>query len=181
VVFTRRIRVKRILIAIACILVAPAAVQAGTVWTSPPAGCTPSDGSMQFNRYTVVGGTIKHQSSNVDLITIYCRIPGGGTTAGSAAVVDRISMTYRDSDGSLGSGIYVTAHLIHMDPLGYITVIGTVASNSFVETGIVRKTVTFPAYAMDFATGEYYVRVDLDRVTINDVAIVYALALQNGP
>lgn len=136
---------------------------AGTLWSTPAAACAPLDSSIQSNRYTIVAGSVKFTTS-VSPITLFCPVnvplnPSGPTT------VSQLSVLYQDSDGELG-GVDISAQLIQMDRVnGSITVLGTFDSSAFSSTGTVQNTTAFPTVTIDKSLYDYYIRVDMQRVT----------------
>lgn len=159
-------------IAFAILLVALAGgeARASDQFNSVAAGCVPGDPAMHFNRYLITAGTVKHQSGKTGLITLYCNIPMAITPPKT------LELIYSDSDP--GADTFVSASYIKMNKSnGTITTIATTSSNSGAQDGAVHFVETRFSDAYDLAQHLYYVRVDLDRKLVSNVAVFYGVTV----
>jgi len=145
----------------------------GVRWSAnAAAGCTAGDSTIHDNRYLITAGSVKHQETNSDLITLYCPVHN------QPNFVNRLWVTYRNSTGSSSALSYISASLIRMDiSNGSITTIVTFNSKQFADTGDTVNYVGFPGYTFDGTRYYYYVRIDLKRNTPSDLVIFYGVAL----
>ena len=139
-------------------------------WTTNGAGCTAGDPAVQNNRYLVSGGSVKHQSANADLITLYCPI-----TNPALGVVNHLRVTYQDNDNTnTGTPTDVTASVVGMNPAdGSLTTYLTLSSSSYTAT-----TGTGVQHDVGLPSGQYfsnvliyYLRVDIQRHSTSSTCV----------
>jgi len=86
-------------------------------------------------------------------------------------------MTYRDSTGT-GTSARVRARLFRMAVGKTNTnVLAEVDSDGFGDTGTVLHFSAQFSHSFDFGGGVYWVRVELDRSSTSEVAIIHSVAL----
>jgi len=146
------------------------------VWGGSAVICMPDDQTIMGNRYLTSAGSVKHSSTSSDLITLYCLVkPVGGSKA------DYLWVAYQDSDGT-GTNTYVRVSFVQMSrSSGVETTLVTLDSNSSSSTGFTQRSVNLATVNFDMEHYVYYMRVQLDRGSIADTAILYTMSLQLGP
>ena len=163
---------RRLAIALLILLVAFAGgkARANDQYNSVAAGCVPGDPAMHFNRYLITAGTVKHRSDKVGLITLYCNIPMAITPPKT------LELAYSDNDPEINT--FVSASYIKMHKSsGGITPIATTSSNNGVQDGAVRLVATTFSDTYDLTHYLYYVRVDIDRSQVSNVAVFYGVSV----
>jgi hypothetical protein len=139
-------------------------------FNSVAAGCVPGDPAMHFNRYLITAGTVKHQSNKVGLITLYCNIPMAITPPKA------LELTYSDDDP--GTNTFVSAAYIKMHKSsGGITTVATASSNNGIQDGTVHSVETSFSDTYDLIHYLYYVRVDIDRSRLSNIAVFYGVTV----
>lgn len=153
------------------------AAQAQTPWSSPAAACVPSDITTKFNRHKINNASVEHATGNIDPITFTCQIPRFENANTGWTLV----MTYRDSTGNLGGGVFVKARLFRM-PIRSAKPrhLATVSSNDFPDTVLATKASGGFTHDFDFNVNTYWVRIDMDRSTANQTVILHTVLL-TGP
>ena len=158
------------------------------VWNSNGAGCVPDIPAMQYNRYLDTGGSTKHQSTNADVITLYCPI----TMLVNETAPDNLRVTYQDNDNTnTGTPTDVTVTLNAVSDIdGTLSTIATFSSTSFPATfgGGVQNTVAITGYTFELGLYYYYLRVDIQRHSASGTcigggpctAIFYGASLTQG-
>ena len=159
------------------VLAAPSLALAQVKWSSVGAGCAAGDPAIQGNHYLITAGSVKHRSTSVDQITLYCPIAPNQSTGANA-----FSLTYQDSTG-FSTSANIRATLIRMDRNnGATSTVATIDSNGSGTTTATR-TWTFGTTFGDVANMNwdqyyYYVRVDLDRSLATEAVILFGVALE---
>jgi hypothetical protein len=145
-------------------------VRANDQFNSVAAACVPGDPAMHFNRYLITAGTVKHRSGKLGLITLYCNIPMAITPPGT------LELIYSDNDS--GVNTFVNASYIKMNKsTGAITTVATTSSNSGTQDGTVQFVATSFSDTYDLTHHLYYVRVDIDRNRVSNVAVFYGVTV----
>jgi hypothetical protein len=146
-------------------------------WSSVASGCVPGDPAIQNDRYTVTAGSVGHNGTNIDTITLYCPVQQNT----SATSPSWLWLTYRDSSGTTTTSD-IHAQLIRMDrSTGSVTNISgaLVDSDDQSDTGITHRAVNF-THTFDFGAYYYYVRVDLVRSGTGVTVTFYGVALDSA-
>ncbi len=165
-------------------------------WSSVAAGCVPGDPAIQFDRYFITAGTVKHRAGGSGLVTLYCPVNPGSVWHYAFPHPDHpadtfyapycsnskyfFKMTYSESDG-MGTGASVDTQLIRISKAngGLSTITGALNKSNWtpdIYTTTMKQWIT---HAFDFKNNYYYVRVDLNRAAGSTaLAILYGVALE---
>lgn len=164
----------RILSVVAALCI-PTVANSQTPWSATGSGCVPDHATIANNRTVVGPALVRHANNNVDKIVLNCAIQAF-TLADTNWV---LFLDYEDSTGR-GTQAIVRARLYSMSFAGGDpTVIATANSNSSNITG--RDLLAAPfVHTFDFDSNVYWVRVELDRNSTNQIVILYAVALFAG-
>jgi hypothetical protein len=162
----------RLLILLFALCVTSAA-DAQVVWSSPGSGCVPSDATTKFDRSKDGIASVQHAAGALDLIALTCTVPPHNS--GSTDWI--LQMTYQDSTGA-ASTAFVRARLYRM-PLTGATPVLLATANSNASSATTLHTVTSAVFShtFDFAANTYWVRVELDRASTNQIVVFHSAAL----
>lgn len=150
----------------ACLLLSITSNASANEFDMTGASCIPGDPAVTNNRYLVTGGTVKHKSTNTDLITLYCGIP---TTITSPSHIELLYSSTANNATTLVKMQYIKMS----KTTGAITSVATANSQSGVNNGTPQlQNVSF-SDTYSPSSFIYYVRVDLQRSSSANVVIFY--------
>jgi hypothetical protein len=150
-----------------------AAQAAEIFWSTTANTCVPADATIRFNRDKVNLASVQHAADSVDLIILNCPVTRFEIELHNWIV----KLTYRDSTGT-GAAASVRAQLYRM-PIGGVNPVplAEVNSNSSAITGNSNVNSANFQHTFDFATQNYWIRVELDRSTTGQTVIFHSVAL----
>ena len=163
----------RILSVVAALCI-PTVANSETLWSATGSGCVPDHATIANNRTVVRPALVRHANNNVDKIVLNCAIRPFTPTDTDWV----LQMDCEDSTGA-GTQAIVRVRLYRMPFGGDPTIVATASSNSTNVTG--RKIVDAPfVHTFDFDSNVYWIRVELDRNSTNQIVILYAVWLFAG-
>ena len=145
-------------------------------WSVTANGCVPDETAIKFDRHRVNVASVQHAPGNLDLITLNCPV-----TARFVSMITNwgILLTYRDSTGT-GTSAFIRVRFYRM-PIGTtIPILLTEGnSNDLPATGNTSAEAAFE-HAFDFQSNSYWVRIDMDRSTTDEIVVLHSVTLQDA-